>query len=156
MEDNDLIIMATFDPDTWEIEDLGDRYLLRTVTQTTVRGPGYVQKRGRNAIGKPFVVHQETTADKLPYGHPLYDVPTVFDYNSVDPDITPPDVDPNDPLPPIIGTYSAMSRGLHIRGAELFYSSSVQREMWVDVEGDNAQTTTDIRIHGVGEGVIIH
>jgi len=92
-----------------------------------MRGPGYVQKRGRNAIGKPFIVHQETTADKIPYGHPLYEVPTVFDYNQVDPDITPPDYDPNQPLPP--GTYSATSRGIHIRGAEIFYESSVKREI---------------------------
>ena len=104
---------------------MGDRYLLRTVTQVTMRGPGYVQKRGRNSIGKPFIVHQETTADKLPYGHPLYDVPTIFDYNSVDPDITPPDVDPNTPT---LG-YTETSRALRIRGAELFYTSSVKRDI---------------------------
>ncbi len=151
-----MLIMATFDPETWEIEDLGDRFLLRTVTQITMRGPGYAQKHGRNAIGKPYIVHQETTADKLPYGHPLYEVPTVFDPNVVIPDPIPPDYDPNDPLPPLIGTYSATSRGIHVRGAEVFYGSSVDREVWVDVEGENSATSVDVRLRGEGDGVEFH
>lgn len=65
MQDGDLLITATFDPETWEVLDLGDRYVLKIVDQITVRGPGY-NRHKRNAIGKPFIVHQEATVDKLP------------------------------------------------------------------------------------------
>jgi hypothetical protein len=54
--------------------------------QITSRGPGYSRK-GRGAIGKPFIIHQEGNVDKLPYRHFLYDVPIVFDPANIDPDI---------------------------------------------------------------------
>lgn len=153
MQDGDIIIFAEFDAETWEVLDLRDRYVLKTVNQVTVRGPGYSRKP-RTAVGKPFIVHQETTVDKLPYGHPFYEVPLYFDYNSVDPDITPPDEDPTDPG--TVGTYSAVSINVRIRGAEQFFSSSVERQILVDVEGELSSSARDMRIEGEGEGVEFH
>ena len=156
MQDGDLIIIADFDEDSWEVEDLTDRYVLKTVNQVTVRGPGYVQKRApRNAIGKPFIVHQETTVDKLPYGHPLYEVPLIFDYEDVPPDVTPPDEDPNEPSP-TPGTYASVQRTMKIRGDDPDLGSFVEREIWVDVEGEIIDMEISIGINGEGEGVEFH
>ncbi len=55
------------------------------MTQVTVRGPD-IKRNKRGAQGKPLVVHQESAVDKLPYGHPLYVVPLIFDPGDV-PDI---------------------------------------------------------------------
>jgi hypothetical protein len=155
MQDNDLIIVATFDPETWEIVDLAERYTLREVNQITMRGPGY-QRQGRNAIGKPFTVHQEAAVDKLPYGHPLYNVPVVFDSGEVPPDVDEPGDDPYDPGDDGPGTYSAVNINVRIKGAEQLIETFVEREIHLDVEGDPGTVEGHLRIYGEGEGVIIH
>lgn len=73
----------------------------------------------------------------------------------VDPDITPPDDDPENPIPGV-GTYTETSVNIRIRGAEQHFESSVDREIWVDVEGDLTNKSVDIRIRGDAEGTIFH
>lgn len=96
MGDGDLIVTADFIQGSWAIDDLHERYVLRDVTPVTMRGPGWGRQNG-SVIGRQ-IISQQSQLDKLPIGHPLYEVPLVFDYSSVPVDPTPPFVPDPDPL----------------------------------------------------------
>ena len=153
LQDDDMLILAEFDPESWEILDLQERYVLETVNPVTVRGPNF-QRVGRNGVGKPLVVHQEAEVDKLPYGHAFYEVPLYFDAESAGGDVTPPDEDPDDPG--TVGTFSEYDTVVKIRGAEQFFSSSHENVFVLAVAGDPSNTDTAIRIYGEAEGVEFH
>lgn len=88
MGDSDLIIIADFQPGTWDVADLHERYVLGDVTPITMRGPGWGRQKA--SVPSRFRISQQATADRLPAGHALYQVPLVFDYSNVPPDVTPP------------------------------------------------------------------
>lgn len=88
MGDGDLIIMADFEPASWRITDTLERYVLRDVTPVSMRGPGWGRQNG--ALIHRQRISQQSQIDRLPPGHPLYQVPIVFDYSHVPVDPTPP------------------------------------------------------------------
>lgn len=88
MGDGDLIITVDFDPNSWQVTDEYERYVLRDVTPVTMRGPGW--GRSSATTNKRHRISQKSALDKLPVGHPLYEVPFVFDYSQVPDDPTPP------------------------------------------------------------------
>ncbi len=150
MGDGDMVILADFNPRNWDIQDVHERYTLRQVNPITMRGPGW--NRMSSTTSKRLRVSQESAADKLPYGHEFYEIPIIFNYDDVPPDPTAPD----DPNPPIDGTYSAHDVSVRIRGAEqTAFPSSTTRDVRVAVIGNNTSTSSDIRIKGKGAGTII-
>jgi hypothetical protein len=139
MGDGDLIIQAEFDPNTYDILDLSDRYVLKEVTPVTMRGPG------RSWGGKGFLVNQESLLDRLPLGNHLYNVPVVFDYAAVDVEELPQDYDPNVVYQ---GEYTSDSRVVKIRGAEQFFTAIDSRDVRVAVEGVTSIASANVRITG--------
>lgn len=133
---------------------MNERFILETVTQVTVRGPNF-NRLGRNGLGKPLVVHQEADVDKLPAGHPAYEVPLYYDpSDDGGGDVTPPEHDPDDPG--TVGTYTAYDTVVKIRGTETFTPSSHSVDIRVAVMEDNGISPgTDIRIYGEDVGTII-
>jgi hypothetical protein len=77
--DGDILIVGEFAANNFDITELGDRYILREVRPTTMRGPGYANTLHM----KPYRVGQESMIDLLPYNHQFYNVPVNFDYNRV-------------------------------------------------------------------------
>jgi hypothetical protein len=151
MGDGDMIILADFEMGSWEIEDVHERYVLRQVNPITIRGPGWGRQQATTK--SRFRISQEAAADKLPYGHELYNVPIVFDYNTVPPDIIPPDDD--EPLE--IGTYTSMKVGVRIIGMETDErDSSIERNVNVEVAGDRTSISRGVRIIGKGRGTVIN
>jgi hypothetical protein len=150
MGDGDLIILADFDPGTWDILDLNERYILREVNPITIRGPGFGQQSSR--VNKRFRISQESAADKVPFGHEVYNVPLVFNYDDVPPDPT----EPGEPDPPEYGIYTSFEVGVRLRGAEdTAYHSETARDVRVAADGDDTATSRDARVTGKGGGVII-
>jgi hypothetical protein len=148
--DGDLLILAEFDPASWDVLDLAERYVLREVNPITVRGPGFGQQSSRTT--KRFRISQESSADRLPSGHELYDVPLVFNYDAVPDDPT----EPGEPDPPEYGIYTSYSIGIRVRGAEdAAFQSSTERDVKVAVYGNDISTSHNVRISGKGGGVII-
>lgn len=141
MGDSDILIMADFVPGTWEIADLHERYELREVTPITIRGPGW--GRQSSTIPSRFRISQQAQADRLPPGHPLYEVPLNFDYDNVPPDVTPPWEPTPDP-----------TRGYTER---IVAVSIIGRGKPEPVDGDSASTTRAVEIIGQVEnpGTII-
>lgn len=85
----DLIITGVFSPNTYDIVELGDRYLIDEITPTTLRGHGNYQKL--------FLTQQTATIEKLPLSHELYQVPIEFDYSDLPASPSPgPGQDPDD------------------------------------------------------------
>ena len=143
MQDGDLIIFADFAPGTWDIIDLHERYELREVAPITMRGREF----SRSTPSARLRVKQEAQLEKLPYSHPLYEVPIVFDYAKVPPDKTPPGEDE-----PEVGTYTSFDIGVRVRGTEQLRSSYDVRDVRVKVAGDNTETTRDARVTGKSKG----
>jgi hypothetical protein len=143
MGDGDLIILADFDPSTWEVLDMHERYELREVNPTTIRGP---HLRGKSSPSARWRVGQSSQVDKLPWGHPFYDVPIVFD-----PGVVPDDDDPN-----LGGLQSSFEVPVRIRGEEIISSTSTSRDVRVQVAGTFANTSRDVRIEGEGGGTHFH
>lgn len=112
MGDGDLIIMADFEPSTWTITDMHERYVLRDVTPVTMRGPGWGRQNG--AVIHRQRISQQSQLDRLPVGHSLYEVPVVFDYSHVPVDPTPPYV----PEPEPDRTYTSFEILGRIHGIE--------------------------------------
>ena len=73
----DLVITGIFSPNTYDIVELTERYLMDEITPTTLRGHGNYQR--------PFLTQQTATIEKLPLTHELYQVPVVFDYSTLPP-----------------------------------------------------------------------
>lgn len=147
MGDGDLIIVADFDPISYEILDLHDRYVLREVNPATIRGPNLAPSH--NALGRPLRVSQASQLDKLPYNHYLYEVPVIFDQNIPLPQ-------PISPTPIPEGySYTEFEVSTHIRGAETHTTASTSRDVRVSVAGTVSSTTTGVRIKGASGGVII-
>jgi hypothetical protein len=146
--DGDLIIVAELAPNGHDIVELGDRYELREVSPITMRGPNY-----KNTVHtKPYIVNQEAQIDLLPYGHELYTVPIVFDYESVPTDI-PIDYDPSDyPAGTLFGSYETAFRFI---GAEVELDSQHEHDIRIAVVGTDTEYTTDIRLTGKPGGTHI-
>lgn len=154
MGDGDIIILADFRPGTWEVADTHERYELREVTPITMRGPGFgtQPEMTRNR----FRISQESSVDKLPWDHPLYSLPLVFDPNviPVDPSHDDPGVDPN-----LEGTYAeSPTYGIRIAGTATGLTSSTSRAVGVAVVPGAANTgvSQGVRIRGEVGGVIVH
>jgi len=151
MGDGDMIILADFATGTWEITDLHERYELKEVTPVTMRGPHFSLQPevGRNR----FRISQQANVDKLPYGHPLYEVPLIFDYNIVPADPTPddPGVDPG-----FEGTYSeSPSYAIRIAGRDVPLTTETEQPVMIGVDGEITSTSVGVSIVGTGT-VIIH
>ena len=134
MGDNDLIITVELNPRTGEVLDTFDRYTLRQVTPTSIRGPGY--KNTRNSL--PYVVNQSATIDVVPYGSVLNDVPITFDYGSV---------------PGTGGTTVWAEVAVRVRGIEGQFPVSIEREVRItapDVPGGSI--AYDVKIQGKAGG----
>lgn len=151
--DGDLIILADFEPGTWDIADTHERYELKEVTPITMRGPHFV--RQPEVTRNRFRISQQANVDKLPWGHPFYDVPIVFD-----PSVVPPDPTPDDPGvdPGTLGTYSeSYSYGIRIRGSETGLHSEYDQAVRVAVQPDDPSTSTSQSVRIVGGGnVVVH
>lgn len=149
MGDGDLIILASFDAGNWDVEDVHERYLLRQVNPITARGPGWGRQEA--TLNRRLRVSQQSQADKLPYGHDFYNVPIVFNYEDVPPDITPPEGEPPEGY-----TYTEFSVGVRLVGAEqIGYQSSTERQVRIKVAGQSTSTTRGVRLKGKSAGTII-
>lgn len=135
MGDGDLIITADFIPGSWEIIEMYERYVLEDVTPTTMRGPGW--GRQSSSTLRRQRVSQSAQVQKLPIGHPLYDVPVEFDYSHVPPDPTP----PYQPEPPVGKTYTEFSVAVRVHG--------IASDTPAPPAGPTSSTTRDIRITGI-------
>lgn len=140
--DNDLIIVVELDPDTGEVLDTYDRYTLRQVTPTSIRGPGY-----RNTLRSlPYIVNQTATIDVVPYGNILQDVPISFDYNNV----------PNWPGPdpgPVNGTATEIEYSVRVHGKEGEFAVFVERDVRITAPPTQGGTVTaDVRVTGEAGG----
>lgn len=151
--DEDLIILADFEPGTWDIHDTHERYILQEVEPVTMRGPGFNQ-HSRNALGRPLRVGQKSNVDKLPYDHRYYDVPIIFDPSQVPPDLWPPDYP--GPDPDVNGTYTDYSVPVRVIGQYAGIHSSDERVVKLAVKGDNTFASRDVRLEGEDVGTIVH
>jgi hypothetical protein len=148
--DGDLVILADFEPGSWDVADTHERYTLREVTPITIRGPGW--GRQNSSVKNRFRVSQESAIDKVPYGHEFNDVPIVFDPEDVPTDPTPPD----EPDPPQVGTFTSYRVGFRVTGGETgLKTKETQRDIRVAVEGVVNETSYGVRIRGVAEGTTI-
>jgi hypothetical protein len=89
--DEDMIITGTLDSNKWDIEGLGQRYILGNVQP--------VQPRGSKPSLDPtlYQVSQQFQINAIQAEHPLWNVPVDFDYTSLPtPPSIPPGGDPDD------------------------------------------------------------
>ena len=111
MHDGDLLILADFHPDTYEIISSDDRFEINQVQPVTPRGgapAGFAKNRDRNAYNfiprHSMLVAQTFRTDLLPLGHRFYDIPIEEPDSSSYPPLpaAPPGTDPDDfnPVPP--------------------------------------------------------
>ncbi len=135
MGDGDLIISVEFDPNSWQVIAEDERYVLEDVTPISMRGPGW--GRSNSITLRRHRISQQSQLDKLPIGHPLYQVPIVFDYSDVPDDPTPPYV----PTPPEDYTYTEVSYNARIHGIEDITPLDPDY-------GTTASVTLDARIEG--------
>lgn len=146
--DGDLLIKADLDSDNWDIIQEHERYELREVTPVTMRG---FQKGSQP---REYRVNQQGQLDRLPIGHPWYDVPVVFDYGAVPeaPDI-PVGGDPDD---------YAIPDGSQRKTAEFAFSiigragSTLTREQGFIVVGGGTELTRSNPFSIVGVDVGTH
>jgi hypothetical protein len=131
MHDDDLIILAEFDPDTYEVLSTDDRFELDQVQPVTPRGGapvGFAKNRNRNAFNfipkHDMLVAQNFRADLLPSGHSFYSVPILEPIHYPDvgtTEVAPPSAplgtDPDDfnPVPPLTREVSMVMK---IRGGD--------------------------------------
>lgn len=126
MHDGDLIILANFDPDTYDVISTDDRFEIDQVQPVTPRGGapvGFAKNRDRNAFNfiprHDMLVSQSFRADLLPEGHPWYNVPVTEPELSSYPPLpsAPPGTDPDDynVIPSKTGQVSVVMR---IEGGE--------------------------------------
>jgi hypothetical protein len=112
LHDGDLIIAADFDPNNFTILAMHERYELNQVSPVAPRGGaplGFATHRNRGNLDfqnrGDMIVAQNFRVNRLPPGHPLYDVPVDFqDTNPVlpNPPPVPPGGDPDDyPTPKV-------------------------------------------------------
>lgn len=150
MGDGDLIILADFIPGSWDVVDTHERYELREVRPITIRGPEF---RTSSTTLKRLRISQEASVDRLPLGHPFFDVPIEYDPNPVVPDPNPDDPDsPTD----FTGTYTEADWAVRILGIAKPKSSALGHDVRVAVKEDNAVATYDVRIVGEPGGTHIH
>lgn len=148
--DGDLVILATFEGGNWDVDDVHERYLLRMVEPITMRGPGWNNRN--STTSKRFRISQQSAADKVPLGHEFYNVPIVFNYDDVPPDVTPPD----DPDLPEGYTYSAHEVSVRVVGAEDTARTSFrEQEVRVAVAGDPTSREQAVRVTGKTAGTVI-
>jgi hypothetical protein len=150
MGDGDLVILADFTPGTWDVLDTHERYELREVRPITIRGPEF---RTSSTTLKRLRISQEASVDRLPYGHPFYDVPIVYDPGNV-----PPDPNPDDPDAPVdfTGTYTEASWAVRLLGVAPPKTADRAQDVRVAVLSDNAQATWGVRIVGKEKGTHVH
>lgn len=141
MGDGDLLILADFDPMTWEVQDTHERYTLNVVTPYTIRGP---QIRSKSTVKERFRIQQDATADKMPWGHRVYDVPLIFD-----PEVTPIPIEPGE---------ASLRVPVRIVGAEsIWKSSSRKTDVRLEAQDQAGTLTRSVRINGIADDeVIIH
>lgn len=148
MGDGDIIITADFEPDNWDIITERERYVLREVTQRTMRG---FQKKVQT---REYRVHQEGQIDKLPFGDYRYDVPLVFDYGAVpDPGPIPPGGDPDDY--PTDGTRTSFEITVAVVGGDYGVTSSRDQDVRLEAYGFDAIASWAVRITGEEGGSIV-
>lgn len=147
MGDGDLLILADFDPMTWEVLDTQERYVLNVVTPYTIRGP---QIKSRSTVKERFRIQQDATADKMPWGHRVYEVPIIYD-PALHP--LPPDVDPD-----VEGNQASMRIAARIVGAESIWKpSSYNVGVRLEAQDVTGTLTRSVRITGIADDeVIIH
>jgi hypothetical protein len=158
MGDGDLLILADFDPMTWEVLNTHERYTLNVVTPYTIRGP---QIRSKSTVKERFRIQQDASADKMPWGHRAYDVPLIFDPSvipdyPVDPDPDQPDPDQPDPGQP--DQKASLRVPVRIVGAESIWKpSSHKAYVRLDATDVVGTLTRSVRITGIADDeVIIH
>lgn len=122
MYDGDILVTADFDPDTWDIISLGERFVLKEVTPVEPRGAGGAltappfarSYKGRNQTRKHLVA-QNFQIDRLPDTDIRYEVPVEFVYVGLPtPPVPAPGVDPD--TYPDIPEIAAAERMLIIHG----------------------------------------
>jgi hypothetical protein len=141
MGDGDMIILADFDPMTWEVLDMHERYILQDVTPYTIRGP---KIKTQSTIKDRHRIQQNANVDKLPWGHHLYNVPLVFD-----PSI----------IPGVLGE-AELRVAVRVVGAESQWKASSHSANVRVVAQEQVGITnysTAVRVNGVADDdVIIH
>lgn len=150
MGDGDLLILADFSPGDWQITDTHERYELHEVQPITIRGPEF---RTSSTTLKRLRVSQQAQVDRLPVGHPFYDVPIIYDPNSAPPDITPDD--PSVP-PDVIGIYSETEFAVRIIGTDAPKTSGHTADVRVAVIDDSTSAAWGVRIVGNPGGTHVH
>jgi hypothetical protein len=149
MGDGDLLFAVELAPNGRDILEIGDRFELREVNPITMRGPNY-----RNTVHtKPYIVNQEAQVDLLPFGHPLYSVPVVFQYDSVPTNI-PPDYDPSDY--PAGTQFSSYETAFRFIGAEEELHSVYEQDFRIGVVGTDTSYESEIRLSGKPGGTHIN
>jgi hypothetical protein len=143
MGDGDMIVIVEVDPETNQITTSGDRYELREVTPTTMRGPRY---HGTFNM-KPYKVHQEAMTDLLPHGHPFYNVPFIFDYTNV-PQPRPDDI-------PAGYNYTEATYSVRLVGAESSIKHSAYEQQVHVASHYETEASYGVRVVGKGGTVII-
>jgi hypothetical protein len=148
MGDEDIIITADFDSQTWDIIVERERYVLREVTARTMRGfQAKVQTR-------EYKVHQEGAIDKLPLTDYRYKVPIIFDYGAVPlPPVVPPGGDPDD-YPSGYSTTS-FNIGVRVTGGEYGQTSVMSQDVRVFGGGTNSAVAYGVRITGKDPGSVV-
>lgn len=149
--DGDLIFTVDFIDGTLEIDEVIDRFTLREVTPTTMRGPAFNSFNGR-----PYRVSQESMMDRVLEGHPWFDVPVIFDYGNVPEPEFPPDYDPGDY--PAGSKFSAHDTTIRVRGSEAPFGSSDYRIVKVAVTpvGEGNYMETVIKVGGNPGGAHVY
>ncbi len=152
MGDGDLIILADFASGTWDVMDTHERYVLREVNPSTMRGMGF---RSRSTVASRYRVGQSAGADKLPIGHPLYEVPLAFNYNNVPPVGTSPG-ESDDEGNIIPGQYTEHMVGVRLHGDAEPFEIETERDIRIAVLGDNTETSRGVRVSGKPKGTIVN
>lgn len=150
MGDGDLIVLADFVPGTWEVLDMHERYELKEVRPITIRGPEF---RTSSTTLKRLRISQEAQVDRLPFGHPFYDVPIEYDPN---PPI--PDPNPDDPDAPVdyTGTYTEAEWPVRLIASPAPHRSERIQDVRVAVQTTNTSVERSVRLYGGDGGTHVH
>lgn len=139
MGDGDLLIEAEFDWGNWEVLSTQDRFELKEVRPITLRGTSIYPNR--------FWIQQTSQLDRIMNGHVFYNVPIVFNYDSI-PQVQPPiGLDPDDYSLP----YSTLSIPFLLIGSEAWPSSSINFGFKLVGLGSTSNTTQGLRLTGTNE-----
>lgn len=147
--DDDLIIVVELDS-SGDVADTYDRYTLKQVTPTTMRGPGFKNTTRNN---RPFIVSQSSTIDVVPYGSILQDVPITFDYGDV-----PDPIDPGPPQPVPNGIWTWHDITVRVDGQEDKSHAHAQYDVRVTAESvlPMSQASWGVRLKASPDGTHVY